>query len=774
MAFDLNPYKIAAGTKPYKTEFDLLVDRIQLGLNTNLADIEALQSQVGGNANDSVGDLRLSSRTLDADKYLGPIPYPSGLTGLSKTTYSALYGTPGFSGSDSALWEVQSSTTTNDITSLVWTGVAFLAFAGASTVRYSLDGTTWQNTVTELAGTPPNQTVNAAAASSTVAGTVIVVGPENYVSKSTNHGITFSTISIGAFSHTFDIKDVKEVYGIFYATGTRADGYSMFMYSVDEGDTWTVTQQGILGLYNSVNFDGTTYIILAGTRDNTASTLRSSDAFATYSSVGIHSGVFVYNDVIHVGGVWVVCGSNGVIRYSTNNGEAWTTVSTTATSTLNFCRYDSYNNNFIFGGEPQDGAVLLHTWVSGDPSATPQVTGASLALNDYTENGIGTSVVVGNGGAIYTFEPYSGDFSLSTAVNITDNTYAVSSVSYLVDSFIALARNASDILIYSRDSAGIWTLENTVATGITAWTAKIFYDTDSTKYILCVGDAAASEFKIFTSNSLNGTFTQKLSKSGSGIVPSPTLNCTIGNGIFVATAAESTAIAGGGKIWVSSDGGETIAEYTDATGSAAYPNGRRVSVKYYGGYFIIPIQGDGTFLYSATGAESSWVSVIPAGASSSGTCDIGYIGDTYYYLNTTDSTSYWKSTDITNLGTANSMASGSVYIGTGTTVKFMSILSANGAMMGRFNISSAGEFTAYSTNGENWDYIPGNVDLGLNKSGTNTNNVYNEGIPFLVSDDDFVLSDYTPKTVATTFSAPWPPQFAAPSNNYGVYIRYEP
>lgn len=737
MTFNLDPYKIAAGTKPYKIQFDSLVDQIQLALNTNLGDIEDLQSQVGGNANDNIGDLRISSATLSAAKYLGPIPYPDGLTDLSKETYSDLYATSGFSGTDSALWSAETSGITADLRAVTHNGTNYVAVGTGGTAILSTDGETWSSI-----GTPPASTVNRITASTTSPLVVVGVGQGNFISRSADGGATFTTISppaaLTAGGYSWDIRDVKNYAGVFYACGYRVEGaayYSMFMYSAD-GLTWTVTTTSIPGAMNAVTYDGSTYAMMTGT-----STIRSTD-FITWTQKDAPS-VVLY-DIIHVSGLWVVCGFGGVIKYSTDNGDSWPSIDSGTTAKLNFARYDSTNLQFVFGGELTNSQTIIYTWQNGEPTATPQNTGATVVLNDYSDNGSGQSVIIGNGGSIYTFSAYGGDFSVLDTADITGNVANIHYLSVAGSNLLAVYGASSNAYVYqSTDSGSTWTLQNTFATAITTpEDAFIAYDSANSLYIVGIGAFSVSDVDIYYSATIDGTFTRSLlDPAFSGRLDS-SMAIDPSNGITIALNTTP-------KLYRTTDG-INWSSYTPPF--ASY----HINIGFYNGYFVV-CNAAGTIYYSATAEDGTWSSATPPG--SSGFCAVSYLAETgeWFFINSSSS-NIWKTTDITDWSAAAITADTTFDASYGLT-------SVNGVLL-----AGATGGTRYSFDGLTWVLLDAtSPGRGLK----NSVNSFATGLPFSSeSSDDFTLFDYSANTIPNTFDVTWPSQFAAPSSNYGVYIKW--
>jgi hypothetical protein len=775
MATDLQSFKGTSGQAPWYTLWTGLIDAIQSAVTSNEADIAALQAGAG---EAFVGQaIQAASAPPNAVDYVGPIPYPGGLTGLSNTTYPELAA---LFGGTSTLWAEQSSGTSSDLSAVAYAGDGYVATAGANQVqRYSLDGVNWQ---AGLAGSFSTGGAPLSVACNTATPDVIIaVGTDNSIWKSTTGiGGLFNQITspLTNFSPNWVISDIKaagsEAYcAVAYRQSGTLNAVSAVLYTIDDGDTWTVVNSNLDGLYRAIQVDPISGVVaIAGAGKSTLQ----DNVFYTVDLVNWYSGgsitlegalVDIY-DINVLNGLWYVCGSNGAIFYTAASvGFTWVRVPIPESNTLRFVRIDTANNNVVFGGDPANGRAYIYTWDVGEnpPVLNVQNTGAGVTLYDYAENGLGQSVIVGGGGKIYTFAAFGGDFSAGTTVDITGNAGNVVSIAESAAEILALRVSGTNVIIYSSDDGGAtFSLAQTIATGLETLdttSSSLCYDSVNGLFILCAVDSVGTpDTKIFTFPDSATTAVARLTLSGSG----RPYHLATGGGVTL-LVAESDSASGfvyAGYIWRSTDGGLNWSGYVDATA-----NCDRNSAQYLGGYFVIALSAfaggsdGGKLMYSTTGEDGSWALEAPDGVTTGTNSipQIGYANGYFWYKSNADNANIYRSATINGTWSALALAGGVTFSSMDWRDK---MYSDYGVLITKTSLGAS-----YSVDGQTWEAIAGSPSLVY----YNQKSEYGGKIRLLESgSDDITDYNYTANNAPNTFNIPYPAEGEAPAP-WQYYVR---
>ncbi|MGV6876789.1 WD40/YVTN/BNR-like repeat-containing protein [Pseudochelatococcus sp. B33] len=152
-------------------------------------------------------------------------------------------------------------------------------------------------------------------------GVFLIVGDNGEIQQSVNNGVTWSRITSGTTNTIIKI--------IHDGSDWRAVGVSGMRLHSSNGASWTVGNIGYTGSFNgTIDFNGQYYVIGMGN----GRVYRTTNFTGTWSQItsGVGTGRIYASaangsDIVHVS----TPSSNSGIRYSTNSGQSWSSVSNT-------------------------------------------------------------------------------------------------------------------------------------------------------------------------------------------------------------------------------------------------------------------------------------------------------------------------------------------------------------------------------------------------------------------------------------------------------------
>lgn len=344
-------------------------------------------------------------------------------TSLTSVAYGAgiyvVVGSSGriFTSPNLSDWQLATSTNgTSTLNRVVYANGLFVAVGYSGACYTSPDGVTWTS-----------RSAGAATFLDMIYANGLFVAVGQGTCYTSLDGVTWTSRSVGA-------GQFQQIYygnGLFLAVGESA---SCFISS--DGITWTNYPTGLPGYNNSVVWNGTNFVVVAGNGNYATSTdaitwTRFSDVSRdTFYGVNVVSGktiAFGQNSSVILAGatrqevmqngtwaytvatssapnpraiayngsdLYVASGSNGAILTSPD-GQTWTGRFTGLATNFNCVAY--LNGNWIAMGGTGSGTNLL----TSSDGITWTARTAGTAIFNYAAYGAGVYVVVGTGGAVY-------------------------------------------------------------------------------------------------------------------------------------------------------------------------------------------------------------------------------------------------------------------------------------------------------------------------------------------------------------------------------------
>lgn len=319
---------------------------------------------------------------------------------------------------------ISNSRALNNIASVDATTAAAITAAGVGGGS-GVAGITWSTV-------PSGASLNLKAIATDENGTWVVIGDDGLVLRSTNDGVSWSSVSTPAGTQS-DFTSVEYgngawIIGILAVVGTH---FMQCLRSTDGGATWSLVSHNMNRRVFNIATDGNGVWILAGDRQTIA---RSTNNGVSWSTITFGNDFQCRGIATDGSGNWVVCDGYYIrTRYSTNNGVSWTLKDVGSGSGLHYAVATDSSGEWVLTGtagtfrstnlttwtsvpqvfsaapfyyDSDVGAYLMQTAAntitsSTDGYQTSSTSFAGITVNVVRGNNNGTFIGAGNGGILY-------------------------------------------------------------------------------------------------------------------------------------------------------------------------------------------------------------------------------------------------------------------------------------------------------------------------------------------------------------------------------------
>jgi hypothetical protein len=351
--------------------------------------------------------------------------------------------------SDGLSWTAQTSVTTNNLTAALWDTANYFVYGVDTTnltsnLLTSLDGVTWAATSTS----PGTYVFSALKRNATYVGLAI----------DTNFNTVFVTSTNGSawteqYDFTTALRATAVVPGQLIWTGSQYvmvgmsfvnSTFSGIIYTSPDGITWTGHTSGTTNGLNSINWNGTQYVVVG----KLGTVLTSPDA-NTWTAQQSHV-IGDLNKVTWDGSQYIAVGNGTII--TSPDGIAWTTVEKGTASTLRSVAWNGAARYVAVGGSVNSAFPVVFNGVlvtSADGKTWSQATSVptNFQLNSVAW-GAGKFVAVGNSGTVLTS---TDGLTWSQATQFTESDLNGITWSSTYNKFFVVG--AGGVLLYSADGA---------------------------------------------------------------------------------------------------------------------------------------------------------------------------------------------------------------------------------------------------------------------------------------------------------------------------------
>ena len=219
------------------------------------------------------------------------------------------------------------------------------------------------------------------------AATIIAVGVDGYIIRSTDGGNNWATVDAGT---TQTLRRVRW-YSSSLVVALGNGGFAM--KSSDKGTTWTMLNTGVTKSLLDVHFFDENNWLVVG---QSAQVLTTSDGGATWDDEG--NSTNNYNEIAFHGDFGVIVGNKGTLRVTTNGGEKWRSRSSTSDLELTSVDIADDGTAVLVGAN----GTIVHT---ADTGRTWNAVYASVPISALRLSGVRfltpqRGVIVGYGGII--------------------------------------------------------------------------------------------------------------------------------------------------------------------------------------------------------------------------------------------------------------------------------------------------------------------------------------------------------------------------------------